>query len=121
MSDLTKYEYEKQIAKSLPALDDYNLVIASKNIAKFLDENKNAKYLMLLSDELRYYTIFNIDNKVKLIKGIAEDILRFLQRDSFLGGIGKLKLIEVNEDHIEIWIGETYFSLFVADSFFVNI
>lgn len=120
---MNKYEYEKQIAQQMPALDNHGFLIAEETMNSFLrdEKNRNAKFLMLLCNELNYYTIFHLSNNVLRINLPMVSILNFLKDDPFLKSLGDIKYIDNNEDHIEIWIGEYYFALFVADTFVVNI
>lgn len=116
----TKYEIEKGIAASLPALNGVGLELARTEMKLFL-LGKNCRYLMLLSNELKYYTIFRLYGNLLMITDPSNNIVDFLLNDSFLKTLGELKVFEINDDNIEIWIGEHYFSLFECDSFIVNV
>ena len=118
---MTKNEYEKNIARAMKPLKHEGLEDAVIVIKKMIeDQVVYPKYLMLLSNEINYYTIFNIVTFLKTPIAIADDIVKFLVDDRFLKTIGELKLVEDSiDDTVEIWIGETYFSLFKCDSFIV--
>jgi len=120
---ITKNEYEKNIARALEPLVSEELETAASLVATMIRSQPSVKYLMLLSNEINYYTIFNIASPLKTPSGVADNIVQFLISDSFLKTRGEVKLIEDNleNEHIEIWIGETYFSLFICDSFIVNL
>lgn len=120
---MTKYEYDKQIATQLPPLTAEGIKQAITDIENFLAKQKSNQYLMLLSNELNYYTIFNKKKTVKTIYGISEEIMNFILEDSFLmGTVGPVKLVEENSNsYMEIWIGNEHFALFPCDQLVVNI
>ena len=56
-------------------------------------------YYMLLSNELKYYTVFNFNkNYTKDNPRIADEVIACLQE------LGDIKSYEVNNDNIEFWI-----------------
>lgn len=120
MKDITlkKFEQERDIVKNLPSFTQEEFEMVRDDLIKYFEERPKAKNFMLLSNELRYYTIFS---KTTAIAAWAADrVLTFLRNDSFLTKLGELKVLKrTGEDEIEIWIGETPFVLFNADSFFV--
>ena len=119
---LKKFEYERNIIKNLPPFTKEELEMVREDMAKYFEERPKAKNFMLLSNELRYYTIFSRTAAITTAKEAADKVLTFLQNDSFLTELGEVKVLKrTGKDEIEIWIGETPFLLFDADSFFVEI
>ena len=122
---ITKNQIDKQIAESLPPIE--NVVeqqIVVDALAKFLKDNSitQGSHLMLLSNELNYYTIFTISNNAVRVGAPANNILKFITDDGYLQTIGELKYAELNENgYFEIWKGSTHFALFPCDGFFVGI
>ena len=97
-----------------------NAKISREDLERFIEEHRSTKNFFLLSNELRYYTIFRRDSAITTSKGSSANVMAFLIGDAFLKGLGKLKVFKrTDRDEIEIWIGETYFLFFDADSFFV--
>ena len=92
------------------------------DIEEFLKTKAPYRYLMLLCNELRYYTIFEV-SALTTTSGTAQQIVKFIETDSFLKTVGRLKLIEAdgNPDLVEIWIGDKHFGLFPCDTFVVKI
>ena len=119
---LKKFEQERSIVKDLPPFTQEEFEMVREDITKYFEERPKVKNFMLLSNELRYYTIFSRTTAITTAKEAADKILTFLQNDSFLSELGELKVLKrTGKDEIEIWIGETPFLLFDADSFFVEI
>lgn len=119
---LTIYERDQSIVRDLPPFTFEELREVERDFTLFIEENIKVKNFMLLSNELRYYTLFQMENKILTSNGIAKKILEFITTDTFLEGLGKLKVFKRKDvGQIELWIGETYFVLFNADSFFVPI
>ena len=123
-SDITlkKFEQERYIIKNLPPFTEEELKMVREDMIKYFEERPKVKNFMLLSNELRYYTIFSRTTAITTAREAADRVLTFLQSDSFLTELGELKVLKrTGNDEIEIWIGETPFLLFDADSFFVEI
>ena len=119
---LKKFEQERSIVKDLPPFTQEEFKMVREDLIKYFEERPKVKNFMLLSNELRYYTIFSKTTAITTARGVADKILTFLQNDSFLSELGELKVLKrTGKDEIEIWIGETPFLLFDADSFFVEI
>ena len=119
---LKKFEQERSIVKDLPPFTQEEFKMIREDLIKYFEERPKVKNFMLLSNELRYYTIFSKTTAITTAVGAADRVLTFLQNDSFLRELGELKVLKrTGEDEIEIWIGETPFVLFNADSFFVAI
>ena len=124
MKDITlkKFEQERNIIKDLPPFTQEEFEMVREDLIKYFEERPKVKNFMLLSNELRYYTIFSKTTAITTAVGAADRVLTFLRNDSFLTELGELKVLKrTGEDEIEIWIGETPFVLFNADSFFVII
>lgn len=124
MKDITlkKFEQERNIIKDLPPFTQEEFEMVREDLIKYFEERPKVKNFMLLSNELRYYTIFSKTTAITTAVGATDRVLTFLRNDSFLTGLGELKVLKrTGEDEIEIWIGETPFVLFNADSFFVTI
>ena len=124
MKDITlkKFEQERNIIKDLPPFTQEEFEMVREDLIKYFEERPKVKNFMLLSNELRYYTIFSKTTAITTAVGAADRVLTFLRNDSFLTELGELKVLKrTGEDEIEIWIGETPFVLFNADSFFVAI
>lgn len=86
---------------------------AVENIAKYI-ELTNAKYLMLLNHENRYYTIFDVSDKDKgTIQGSAKNLFNFLVED-VAPHYGELKLVDFDSTTgaIEVWFNNNCFVLF---------
>lgn len=115
-----KFEQDKSIIKNLPPFTIEELQEVREDVIKYFEERPKVKNFMLLSNELRYYTIFQRSSALVTASGYADRVLTFLNNDKFLREIGDLKVLKrTGEDELEIWIGEVPFILFNADSFFV--
>lgn len=57
---ITKNQLDKGVANSLPALSQKALTQGIYDIETFLKAKAPYRYLMLLCNELRYYTIFDV-------------------------------------------------------------
>lgn len=122
MADITlkKFEQERNIVRDLPPFTQEEFEMVRKDLIKYFEERPKVKNFMLLSNELRYYTIFSKTTTITTAVEAADKVLTFLRNDSFLTRLGELKVLKrTGEDEIEIWVGETPFVLFNADSFFV--
>ena len=119
---MKKFELERSIVKDLPSFTQEEFKTVREDLIKYFEERPKVKNFMLLSNELRYYTIFSRTTAITTAREAADRVLTFLQNDSFLTELGELKVLKrTGKDEIEIWIGETPFLLFNADSFFVEI
>lgn len=93
---LTKYEVNKMIVAQLPSLINEKQLRTSVQLIR--DFIKQEHYYMLLSNELNYYTLFDVSAKYE---EKAEDIVI-----ECLQNIGVIQQINYNEDNtaIECWI-----------------
>lgn len=115
-----KFEQDRNIIKNLPPFTTEEFQEVREDVIKYFEERPKVKNFMLLSNELRYYTIFQRSSALVTASGYADRVLTFLNNDKFLREIGDLKVLKrTGEDELEIWIGEVPFVLFNADSFFV--
>ena len=118
---IIKNQYDKGIARSLPALDHKALEASTQMIVDYLIEKTPYKNLMLLCKELSYYTIFSV-SVITTPEGVAKQVINFISTDTFIrNNLGAIKLVENSGDYMEIWIGEYHFGLFPCDSFIVPI
>lgn len=117
---IKKFEQDKNIIKNLPPFTMEEFQEVREDVIKYFEERPKVKHFMLLSNELRYYTIFQRSSALVTASGYADRVLTFLSNDKYLREIGDLKVLKrTGGDELEIWIGEVPFVLFNADSFFV--
>lgn len=96
LSTISLYELNKQIISQLPNYGEEEIQKA-KELIKQYDKDCGATYYMLLSNEMRYYTIFSCGY------GDMVDTFHSSVIDC-LNAIGPIKSIEKNNDGvIEIW------------------
>ena len=121
-AQVTQLEYDRGIVKNLAPANKEEIKDMRDDIADFIENRIKTENFMLLSNELRYYTLFKMKSLVLTPEGKADKLIEFITEDKFLKTLGKLKVLKRNySGDIEIWIGETYFLFFDADSFFVEI
>ena len=102
-----KFEQDRSIIKNLPPFTIEEFQEVREDVIKYFEERPKVKNFMLLSNELRYYTIFQRSNALVTASGYADRVLTFLNNDSFLRELGELKVLKrTGEDELEIWIGE---------------
>ena len=107
--NLSLLDLNKQIIGQQADLD---VNIAKERIQSFKFKNNDTRHFMLLSNEIHYFTVFNID---KAAKEIMEDaIIECVQN------FGVIKAVEVNENDIDIWVKNSedeviFFKLFDYD------
>ena len=79
----------------LASLTDEEIVKAKFAINKFV----SLGYYMLLSNELKYYTVFDFNkNYTKDNPRLIDEVIACLQE------LGNIKSYEINDDSIEFWI-----------------
>lgn len=102
----------KMVINQLPKLEDEKLSKLRMAI-KYLVEATDIKYLMLLSNEKRDYTVFNIQEKSRQEAGekFSNEVFECLENR------GDIKEFDIKEDAnaIEIWVGDTFYALFPYD------
>ena len=104
----------KMLMSQLPELEEKRKNELSKEIRNLaLAEDGAFKYLMLLSNERKDYTVFALRNKnrLELADTLAKEVMECLENR------GQIKEFDVKKDvnAIEIWIDDTFYALFVYD------
>lgn len=116
---LTAVELKGNIVNQLKPMNAQEQSFSIVAIDAYLERKGNPEYVMLLSNELRYYTIF----KSSTDADFATEIFNFINTDSYLTQLGYLRLIDADKDldHVEVWIGDKFFALFDADDLIVDL
>lgn len=104
----------KMLMAQLPELEEKRKNELSKEIRNLaLAEDGAFKYLMLLSNERKDYTVFALRNKnrLELADTLAKEVMECLENR------GQIKEFDVKKDTnaIEIWIDDAFYALFVYD------
>lgn len=104
----------KMLMAQLPELEKKRKNELSKEIRNLaLAEDGAFKYLMLLSNERKDYTVFALRNKnrLELADTLAKEVMECLENR------GQIKEFDVKKDTnaIEIWIDDAFYALFVYD------
>ena len=104
----------KMLMAQLPELEEKRKNELSKEIRSLaLAEDGAFKYLMLLSNERKDYTVFALRNKnrLELADALAKEVMECLENR------GQIKEFDVKKDAnaIEIWIDDAFYALFVYD------
>lgn len=104
----------KMLMAQLPELEEKRKNELSKEIHNLaLAEDGAFKYLMLLSNERKDYTVFALRNKnrLELADTLAKEVMECLENR------GQIKEFDVKKDAnaIEIWIDDAFYALFVYD------
>ena len=104
----------KMLMAQLPELEEKRKNELSKEIRNLaLAEDGVFKYLMLLSNERKDYTVFALRNKnrLELADTLAKEVMECLENR------GQIKEFDVKKDAnaIEIWIDDAFYALFVYD------
>lgn len=121
LATMTLHEQTKEIVKDLPPFTKAEWEEIRSDLSSFVFGSPG-KVFMLLSNEIRYYTLFEVETRMITQWGIADRIIKFIREDEFLKTLGTVKVFKrTGNGEMEIWIGETHFLLFEADSFFVKI
>ena len=107
--NLSLLDLNKQIIGQQADLD---INIAKERIQSFKFKNNDARHFMLLSNDIRYFTVFNIDKAAK--ETMEDAIIECVQN------FGVIKDVEVNENNIDIWVKDSddeviFFKLFDYD------
>lgn len=98
--NVSLYELNQGAITSLPELNEEEILAAKALIKNYLDPS-NFSYYMLLSNEKRYYTVFNIGLCSTLFPKPEDEIIDCLRE------LGQIKSIEINNDAIECWVTES--------------
>ena len=104
----------KMLMAQLPELEEKRKNELSKEIRNLaLAEDGAFKYLMLLSNERKDYTVFALRNKnrLELADTLSKEVMECLENR------GQIKEFDVKKDAnaIEIWIDDAFYALFVYD------
>ena len=104
----------KMLMAQLPELAEKRKNELSKEIRNLaLAEDGAFKYLMLLSNERKDYTVFALRNKnrLELADTLAKEVMECLENR------GQIKEFDIKKDAnaIEIWIDDAFYALFVYD------
>ena len=104
----------KMLMAQLPELAEKRKSELSKEIRNLaLVEDGAFKYLMLLSNERKDYTVFALRNKnrLELADTLAKEVMECLENR------GQIKEFDIKKDAnaIEIWIDDAFYALFVYD------
>ena len=104
----------KMLMAQLPELEEKRKSELSKEIRNLaLAEDGAFKYLMLLSNERKDYTVFALRNKnrLELADTLAKEVMECLENR------GQIKEFDVKRDAnaIEIWVDDAFYALFVYD------
>ena len=104
----------KMLMAQLPESGEKRKNELSKEIRNLaLAEDGAFKYLMLLSNERKDYTVFALRNKnrLELADTLAKEVMECLENR------GQIKEFDVKKDAnaIEIWIDDAFYVLFVYD------
>lgn len=104
----------KMLMAQLPELAEKRKNELSKEIRNLaLVEDGAFKYLMLLSNERKDYTVFALRNKnrLELADTLAKEVMECLENR------GQIKEFDIKKDAnaIEIWIDDAFYALFVYD------
>ena len=104
----------KMLMAQLPELEEKRKNELSKEIRNLaLAEDGAFKYLMLLSNERKDYTVFALRNKnrLELADTLAKEVMECLENR------GQIQEFAVKQDAnaIEIWIDDAFYALFVYD------
>ena len=107
--NLSLLDLNKQIIGQQADLD---VNIAKERIQSFKFKNNDTRHFMLLSNEIHYFTVFNIDKAAK--ETMEDAIIECVQN------FGVIKAVEVNENDIDIWVKKSedeviFFKLFDYD------
>ena len=108
------YAMNKMLVAQLPELSKERKEVLSKAISELaLIENGSFKYLMLLSNERKDYTVFALRglNREEVSNKLAKEVIECLDER----GIIKDFDIKKDANAIEIWVDDAFYALFVYD------
>ena len=94
------YELNQAGYAALPTMTKEEIISKKDAIFNFMSGDNLGSYYMLLCNELRYYTLFDVYRPFgKIITGsMVDEILEIII------SLGELKAIEVNSSMIEFWV-----------------
>lgn len=100
------YDMNKQLMKEAPALTEAEVTLAQSHLRQWIADNFKQKYFMLLCNELRDYTLFNLDKTSTWAAAHYENV-QFAASDIIecMTNRGTLISIEDQPDNTwELWI-----------------
>ncbi len=114
-------DYGSQVMASLPKLTREKVEGA---IIEYLQKTPKAKYFMILSNKVGYYTVFKVESNS--VAEQAKKIYDFFDASRYYNIAGEeipyvemtdIRHYELNPDHkhLELWIGKEYFQFFPFD------
>lgn len=118
-TNMSAVELKGRIVNQLSNMSVDEIKGAISIIEKFIEKEKIPTYMMLLSNEHRYYTTFKLNSHIA--EYAAAEIVEFLLTEEYFSQFGGLKLVEESTGHVEIWMGDQFFALFNYDTFVVHV
>jgi hypothetical protein len=97
---LNVYEFNKNIMKQLPPIEDLNCV--KETLMKYIEVTPAEQYLMMLCREKNDYTLFNLNN-MWVTEQFAEDVLECIANRGL--SIVNCEIID-NNVAMELWVKE---------------
>lgn len=100
------YDMNKQLMEKTPALTEAEVTLAQSHLRQWIVNNFKQKYFMLLCNELRDYTLFNLDKTSTWATAHYENV-QFAASDIIecMTNRGTLISIEDQSDNTwELWI-----------------
>ena len=99
--NVSLFELNQSAMTAAPAVPDGDIEAAKEKIRDFVQKFTHARYFMLLSNERRYYTLFNIGHATGTdfdYDTVENEVIKCLQNQ------GVIKDITFSEDNIEFWV-----------------
>lgn len=97
---LSVYDYNKNIMRQLPVLED--LADVKKKLYEFVENTTSNKYLMLLCKEKADYTLFNFETNCH-VEQFVEDVIECMENRG-LGFVDISFTPENTHEALEIWV-----------------
>lgn len=98
MSTLSLYDLNKQLIAQLSDLTDQEIE-EKRAILREFKEAREAQFYMLLNNEIRYYTLFEINEDFLNTYPFEQEVIHCLL------SLGPIKAIDLNSDGvIEAWV-----------------
>lgn len=92
------YELNQAGYASLPKMTSAEKRDAKNEVCKYLERNNLSNYFMILSHEVRYYTIYTYKD------GNCDPYKMASEMMEIMDDLGELKAIEVTDTMVEFWI-----------------
>lgn len=107
---MTVYDFNRMIMAQMPAMSEDSIEDAKKEINELI--TPRSKFFMLVSNEQRYYTVFNLWQEGNL-NTLSDEVIACLKE------LGTIKSIHITEDNpaAECWVSnkEGTFVLYLFD------